>query len=264
MISYDMPFEDYKGAEGCNASTLKTLVKDDYARVLIPREATDAMRFGSAAHIVLLEPELIKKEIVVKPKFPKGGKGVTADVKAENIRLENEFFALHGDNWIEQDELDQVMGMCKALRIAGSDAELLLSHDEFKTEVSVFGEVDGVPAKCRFDGLILSAGVGFDYKTSRTANPREFIWDARKMGYDLQAAWYIDTMASIGHTIDQFIFLVQEKTAPYLCSVIGFAADGEFVQEGRDKYRAALEKYRAYHDHGVKGYDGMMVDGDSL
>ena len=256
MISYDMPFEDYKGAEGCNASTLKTLVKDDYARVLIPREATDAMRFGSAAHMVLLEPELIESSLNVLPacdRRTKAGK-----------ELYNSFIAEHGDDFVTQAEYDHILGMCKALRIPGSDAELLLSHDEFKTEVSVFGEVDGVQAKCRFDGMILSAGVGFDYKTARSANPRDFIWDARKMGYDIQAAWYIDTMASIGHTIDQFIFLAQEKTAPYLCSVIGFSADGDFVQKGREKYRAALEKYRAYHEHGVKGYDGMIVDGDSF
>lgn len=256
MISYDMSFDDYRGAEGCNASTLKTLVKDDYARVLIPRPATDAMRFGSAAHMALLEPELVSGSMNVMPvcdRRTKAGK-----------ELYNSFVEAHGDDYVTQAEYDQVMGMCKALRIPGSDAELLLSHHEFKTEVSVFGEVGGSTAKCRFDGLILSAGVGFDYKTARSANPREFIWDCRKMGYDLQAAWYIDVMASIGHTIEQFIFLAQEKTAPYLCSVIGFSADGEFVQKGREKYLAALDKYRAYHDHGEKGYDGNLIDGDQL
>jgi hypothetical protein len=61
-----------------------------------------------------------------------------------------------------------------------------------------------------------------DYKTSNTADPDEFPNTARKFGYHQQGAWYREAAIASGIADEdcKFLFIVQERTPPYLVSVI--------------------------------------------
>src|SRR5262249_34501636 len=56
-----------------------------------------------------------------------------------------------------------------------------------------------------------------DYKTSTSANPREFAKRAWGMGYFQQHPWYCDGVEAVtGERPEQFWFIVQAKTPPYV------------------------------------------------
>lgn len=59
-----------------------------------------------------------------------------------------------------------------------------------------------------------------DYKTVRTADPNRFGYAAWDYGYDIQDAWYRLTAHGAGLEDAAFVFVIQEKTAPYLVTVV--------------------------------------------
>lgn len=78
-----------------------------------------------------------------------------------------------------------------------------------------------------------------DYKTSVSADPREFGKRMLDYGYHQQAAWYLDGVEAVsGERPERFAFVVQEKTAPYLVSVCW--VDPEALEIGRELNRYAL------------------------
>ncbi|KIA63037.1 hypothetical protein FG87_22010 [Nocardia vulneris] len=82
-----------------------------------------------------------------------------------------------------------------------------------------------------------------DYKTSKNADPSLFRVSASGIGYHCQDPWYRDVFAACGIEIDRFIFVVQEKTPPYLISVHEFSDDD--VALGRRLNRLAIDIYAA-------------------
>ena len=65
---------------------------------------------------------------------------------------------------------------------------------------------------------------------------------AANFGYDMQAAWYMDAVTALGLADDPaFLFIFQEKTAPYLVTVCEL--DGEAIARGRRRNDRALEVF---------------------
>ena len=78
-----------------------------------------------------------------------------------------------------------------------------------------------------------------DYKTSVSADPREFGRRMLDYGYHQQAAWYLDGVQAVtGDLPERFAFVVQEKTPPYLVSVCWVDADS--IEIGRELNRFAI------------------------
>lgn len=89
-----------------------------------------------------------------------------------------------------------------------------------------------------------------DYKTSKSAYPGLFGKAADEYGYHMQAAWYMDGVKALGLADDvAFVFVVQEKTPPYLVSVDEL--DAPSLRVGADRNRKARQIYRDCTDSGV-------------
>lgn len=97
----------------------------------------------------------------------------------------------------------------------------------------------GVPLRGRVDWLNRPTIV--DYKSAATACLGEFARAAAKYLYHMQAAWYLDLAAAQGIDGAQFLLVAQEKTPPYLISVLEF--DDEAIGEGRLLKRQAIDTY---------------------
>uniref|UniRef100_UPI00214D8663 PD-(D/E)XK nuclease-like domain-containing protein n=1 Tax=Mycobacterium tuberculosis TaxID=1773 RepID=UPI00214D8663 len=81
-----------------------------------------------------------------------------------------------------------------------------------------------------------------DYKTSMTANPAELKTKFYKLGYFMQAAWYIDLLVALGLAENpRFRFITQEKEPPYVVTPIQY--DDEAIEEGRRRNRQAIRLY---------------------
>lgn len=81
-----------------------------------------------------------------------------------------------------------------------------------------------------------------DYKTTTDASPHAVAKTIANYGYFMQDPWYRDGVTAAGLDDDPlFVFVFQEKTAPYLINVV--ALDPDDVQAGRDRNERALDLY---------------------
>jgi hypothetical protein len=79
----------------------------------------------------------------------------------------------------------------------------------------------GIWCRARIDWLTDDHSIILDYKTTAVPNPGQFM--RRQMtayGYDTQSAFYRRGMSAIGRVVPEFVFLVQEDTAPYSCYLV--------------------------------------------
>lgn len=103
-----------------------------------------------------------------------------------------------------------------------------------------------------------------DYKTCASADPAAVSKAIEQYGYHQQGAWYIDGAIALGLPSagePLFLLVCQEKTAPYLVTVV--ALDDEALRIGRDRNRKALHLYRrCVHTGHWPGYaDGPVTSG---
>jgi hypothetical protein len=78
-----------------------------------------------------------------------------------------------------------------------------------------------VKVRARLDYMIERPGrrlTVVDYKTTADAAPAPFEASAGKYGYAIQEATYRRVLAALGWEVDEFLFIAQEKTPPYLPS----------------------------------------------
>ena len=78
-----------------------------------------------------------------------------------------------------------------------------------------------------------------DLKTTGDGSLYGFSGSCRSYGYDRQASFYSD-----GFGCDEFVFITQEKEAPYNVSI--FYAGKEFMDRGRSEYKYLLDTYRRF------------------
>lgn len=157
-------------------------------------------------------------------------------------------------------DLRTVLDMADALASSGA-AELFTGG---QPELSLFAtdERTGLPIRGRLD-YRRSDGLLIDYKTTkaRGAGEDDFTRSVVNFGYHMQAAWYLDLAAACGldgPLADRFIFVVQEKEAPYLVHVIEL--DDVFLSLGRTRNKAAIDMWMRCHETGI--WPGYPYSGD--
>ena len=134
-----------------------------------------------------------------------------------------------------------------------------LTADGTRTEASAF-HIDpetGMWLRGRFDAISPTGIV--DYKTIVDADPRRFgRRTAHELGYHQQAAWYLNLANKLGLTDGPFRFVLQEKKAPYLVSVVEL--EPVYLSIGEARNRAAIDLYaRCLAADEWPGYTGVAV-----
>lgn len=143
-------------------------------------------------------------------------------------------------------EKAQVDGMAAAL-LLHPIASALLDPAHGKPEQSMYwhDEVYGVTRRGRLDWLPDTDGgrlIVADYKTAASAEPAAIKKAVASFGYHQQHAWYVDGLHALEVADDiAFVFIFQEKTAPYLVTVVEL--DAEAVRIGRALNDRALQVY---------------------
>jgi hypothetical protein len=156
----------------------------------------------------------------------------------------------------------QVQAMAAALR-EHPVAAALFDPDRGDPEQSLFWVDDrtGVWLRSRLDWLPRQpAGrliIG-DYKTAVSASPDGFSRAVLNFSYHQQAAFYTDGAAALGLDGDPaFLFVVQEKTPPYLVAV--YELDALATEAGRARNRRAAEMFRDCTEAGIwPGYSAEV------
>ena len=221
---------DYHADPALGSTSLKTLATKTpahYRHDQAHPKFSDAFTLGTAAHSLILEDD--ESQIVVV---------VNADNWLTKAAKEHKAAALaEGKQPLLSKEWAQVRAMRDAVMAHPQARELFTGH---KAEESVFWEEDGQMFKCRPDAW--KPGHLIDLKTTINADPREFGKTAHNFGYHQSAAHYIDGVkAATGEELP-FTFVLVEKTAPYLVSVVEL--DWEAIELGRALNDRAKRIYR--------------------
>jgi hypothetical protein len=242
---YDIPSEDYHrdpvpGGSLSSTGARKLLRPSCPAKFrweqTHPQPPKDEFDIGTAAHKLVLGngPRIVKVDA-------DSWRTNAAKDKAAQIRAE-------GGVPLLPREYEQVHAMASALRREPLAAALLAAHTG-EPEKSLFwvDEETGVWRRARPDWLPTYVGgrlIVADYKTAVSAEPEKRARSAFDYGYYQQADWYLAGMHALGlgSERDAFLFVVQEKTPPYVVSVIGLA--DVWLALGRARNRKALEIYR--------------------
>jgi len=138
-------------------------------------------------------------------------------------------------------DYEMVEAMAEAL-LKNSAAAELLTDPTLNPEVTLIAQDDVTGVWIRGKADLMGGQRLVDYKTtSKPATVTQFaktVWD---YGYDLQAAWYQTLAQLLGVPCRRMVFIVQEKTPPYLCAL--YTLDDTFTERGLSRMREALDTY---------------------
>lgn len=198
---------------------------------------TPAMRFGTAVHTAILEPELFAGWVVM-PDID----GRTKEGKAAKA-LAQEEAAVRGVEVISADDYAKVTAIADSF---SRHTHLSSFLDTGHAELSVYwNDADtGILCRCRPDWL--APGCVVDLKTTEDASPRAFQRSAYSWRYFVQAAFYLDGLAANDVDARGFVFAAIEKSEPYACA--GYAASEAMIAAGREEYRHLLRTLRQCQD----------------
>ncbi len=216
-------------------------------------KATDANKFdvGTAAHLMMLEPHLMADKIAI----------------------------IGADDWRTKDakqqrdaarEAGQLPLLTKHFEIIAAMREVLFNHpiagkafQSYVPEQSLFWEEQGVTLKCRPDLAEPRWKVLVDYKTVASANPMSLSTQAARMGWFVQAAWYLDGVEAVTRVRPRdFIFVCQDREPPYLVSVCRL--DPQALEWGRAIKKKAVDLYaRCLAANDWPGYREVGSDKDT-
>lgn len=251
-----MTEQEYNAAEGIRRSDL-WLMKDSPEKFKYhmdnpedESEKSPAFLFGSACHKLVLEPETFDNEFVVAPEINRrtnAGKEEWAKFLEENA----------GKTIISQDDLDTIMEMSRVV-VRHPLAGKMISGQH---EVPFFWKdpETGEKCKCKADVVKQVDGkyVIVDYKTATDASTDGFNNHILRFGYHVQAAMYSEGM-QVALGLDyrpRFVFVVQEKKAPYAINVIDVSE--EVMDYGSMVYHELLRKYHECKEMDIwEGYVG--------
>lgn len=214
----DISNADYHADSALGSTSLKTLATRTPANWKWEREHPvhkDAYDIGTVAHSLILEGD--ESGVTVIDVDDKRGNKWT--VPANKAKAEGKI-PLAAKEWA------MVEGMRDAV-MAHPIARIAFTNHI--AERSIFWEEDGLILKCRPDSQI--PGLLIDLKTTVNANPRDFHKAAYDFGYHQSAAHYIDGVKAASGEDLPFLFVLAEKSAPHLVSVVEL--DGEVIEQGR-------------------------------
>jgi hypothetical protein len=238
----DISNTEYHADPALGSTSLKTLATRTPAHWRWESEHPvhkDAYDLGTVAHSLILEGD--ESGVKVIDVGEKRGKAWTEPADAAKSE---------GKIPLKTAEWDQVKGMRDSVMRHPLARAAFTGH---QAEQSVFWqELDGLMLKCRPDAW--KPGLLVDLKTTVNADPREFGRTAYNLGYAQSAAHYTDGVQMATGEILPFIFVLVEKSAPYLVSVVQL--DDDALTAGRALNERAKSIYRDCNETGIwPGYE---------
>jgi hypothetical protein len=174
-----------------------------------------------------------------------------ADVEEWRTKEARDFKAAAYDDGavpLKRAEYEQVLAMAAVLRRHPVASALFDPKRGGRPEQSLFwkDKATGVNLRARLDWLPAQGPGRFivpDYKTAHDVSPEGIQKAVHQHGYHQQAPWYLDGVKALGLAEDPaFVFVFQQKTPPYIVTVIQL--DQVAMEIGRELNRDAISLYR--------------------
>ena len=238
-----MTEQEYNNAEGIRRSDLwKIYDSPEKFKWFLehPVEQTPAMAFGSACHKMMLEPDSFGEEYAVAPDVNRRTNAGKAEWDA--FCAENE-----GKTIISQEDASTIKEMEDAIAQTALPYYMLHGANGM-SEVPYFWTDPETNEKCKIKcDRVCEDDNGklyvVDYKTAVSAQTEKFNRSIFGYGYALQAAMYTEGLR-MARKLDyrpEFVFVVQEKKAPYSVNVIKVTP--EVMEYGDKQFHSLMDKY---------------------
>lgn len=202
-----------------------------------PTPSTPALVNGSMIHSGALEPQKLDEEFKCKPTEIDGNSPRTNAYKEA-------FAVMEADNpcvtYVPHSDYENNLEVIASVSEHPLLKELLY-HEDSKIEHTGFFDFEGVSCKVRPDLYNTSNGVIMDLKTTQDASVRGFTKSVRQFGYVFQAAWYMTALRQMGEKPKKFIFLVVEKTEPYITAC--YTLDNNDIEREVPNVIDAIKEY---------------------
>lgn len=203
--------ELYHGDPNSLSSTgMRTLLEDGGParfKAAVPT-FSDEFDEGTAAHALLLGegPEVVE---------------VKTDTWTPKAKAEREAARAKGQVALKTKQFQMVHDMAAEALGQPEVAELLSMPGQVEMSAYAMDPTHWEMLRARTDFLVLEGkrALVVDYKTTKTTSRRAFEKSAVDYGYHIQDAAYRRVLRELGYEVEQFIFLAQEKTPPYLVSL---------------------------------------------
>ena len=275
----DIPDEIYHSIDRASSSKLRKLVAE-YTPAHIKQETedqeeeetTEALNFGSALHLALLQPHLVDTAIGPAPINPK-----TSNPYGRNTQAWEKETAGDSRILLGPDEVDKLAAMLESvyakkaardlLEMVGPRESTLLWDEPVLVDTTREPEKIMLPCKARPDIWGQDLGILVDVKTTRDARRRIFNNDVIGLGYYVQGAFYLRAAERVCHESqvlvppDKFVMILVEKAPPYLVAVRNLFAQPEMMLvANRDLEYPLQQMARAYQSGEWPGYSDEIED----
>lgn len=270
-----MPMAVYHQWDAVSNSRLSLLKRSPAhlkAHLEIGSAETEALRFGSAAHMCVLEPELFAVRYAKK--------GRCTGITGNDTQCRNQASVLKSDgrqvcktHLKSVDEIDDTVELmteakwdaCIAIREvirSKRKASGLLTPDG-RSELSIVwvDPATGLTCKARVDHYEQDIGGGtfIDLKTTRDARSGPFERSVFNYGYHRQGAFYKRGLEAHGLPAANAVILPVEKKPPYECGVYRMLEGA--LDAGEEEVRVLMELYaECYEANDWPGYPDEVRD----
>ncbi len=246
MIDIPSALEERYGKSHLSYSSLKVALTDmAQFDLYMKRELkfeSPALAFGTMYDMMLFEPDKVNQNYYImdddeimaslsdkakssaKPKMTKEYKQLK-EVYDSNAK-EN------GLTMVTKSDYDQAKAMIDRLESCGL-SDQYLSSGNYQVE---FNEMLG---PIRVKGFLDCLGDGYIVDSKSTKSVSKFRYSVRDFSYDIQAYIYTKVFG-----VNEFYWLVQEKTAPYLPAIV--ECSDETLFSGEMKFNDAIERIEKF------------------
>jgi hypothetical protein len=137
-----------------------------------------------------------------------------------------------GQTPLKDEEVEQI----EAMRLV-AHAKLLehgITLDPERSELAAIAEIDGIWCRAMFDNVAAAPGGPiYDFKTCEDASPEACLRAILNYGYDVQGAHYPEVWKAATGETRPFVFIFQEKSAPYEVCLVRLSGSFEEMAQRR-------------------------------
>jgi hypothetical protein len=239
--------EHYHALDGISGSNLALLAESnkhlDNKKKFNPD--TNALKFGSLVHTLVLEPELVQEHYIVMPKKfgTKAETGIRIDEAKRNFQEQNINKIV-----IENEDMEKALKMARNVNsIAGNIINAGIR------ERSLFVKINGLICKCRLDIDHEKLGDDYDLKTiglgTKDFSDKTLESHIKKFHYDWSAAFRNLIRRELGKPVRDSYLIFVNSGSGHMVRVIQIHP--AWIKESEGVVRDLLESRKFYLTRGI-------------
>ncbi len=215
----------YHALPFCSASKLKKLWQKNAAQMkwdINNPNVTKEMLIGTVTHSAVWEPDTFEGMYTVAQQCAATTQKGTRCTFTGTRRSEGDWLcSTHSPKVFDHEDNIQIITE-EIYRRATDTAAAILTHelagkivravpmDDRELTIIFRDEATGLWCKARLDGLIRTAGIIADLKTTGDASDKAFFFTAKKLGYMIGVEFYMRACRAVGIDVDKFCFIAAE------------------------------------------------------